>query len=241
MIQKRVAVVTGVTGDIGIAVANALIKDGFYVIGVARNESKPYYLDSIQDRSSFHFYKLDVANIEEVQYFFASTLILNCNIECLVTCAGILEMKNIYDTDEVSWNKIIDINLNGTFYFFRLSIQKIRKDGNKANLFAIGSRWGQDGHRNSIAYNTSKSALKAFVKSAQLDLLGSSIRAFLISPGSVAGSMSNSVDNSLTTKLIEPTQIADLIRFVNKSDTNIIFDEITIKANPYDLEPRSSI
>ena len=239
--KKRAAIVTGVTGDIGVAVANALIKEGLFVIGVARNEADFNIFDNIVNDSCFHFYKLDVGNIDEVRCFFSSSLLEDCFIECLVTCAGILEMTNIYEIDEPHWTRTINTNLNGTFYFFKFSILKIRNDNNTATLYAIGSRWGQDGNRNSIAYSTSKSALRAFIKSAQLDLLHSTSRAFLISPGSVAGSMSNSVDTSQKAKLIDPNQIAKLIIFINKSDINVIFDEITIKANPYDLQTKINV
>lgn len=62
------------------------------------------------------------------------------------------------------------------------------------HLIAIGSRWGESGAKNASAYAASKSALRAFIRSLQLELKDTGIRPTLVSPGSVAGRMAAKVD-----------------------------------------------
>ena len=185
---------------------------------------------------SFKFFSIDVANEQAVSDFFLTSEIQNFHLSCLVTCAGILDLCDIAEIGFDSWNKVVDTNLTGTFLFFRNAIRKIKNDGNQATLYAIGSRWGNEGHTKASAYSASKAALRAFVKSVQYDLIGSRIRAMLISPGSVAGTMSTSVDAKNDAVYIDPNQIGALIAFINKTDANVLFDEISIKAYPYDYQ-----
>lgn len=153
-----------------------------------------------------------------------------------LTCKHILDLLNISDIASDNWMQTINTNLTGTFLFFNSAIKKIKDDGNCANLYAIGSRWGKTGHQNASAYSASKAALRGFIKSVQYDLIGTTIRAVLISPGSVSGKMSAHVDEKNEMAYIHPSQISKLIHYINSTDANVLFDEITIKAYPYDYQ-----
>jgi NADP-dependent 3-hydroxy acid dehydrogenase YdfG len=234
--MKRLAIVTGATGDIGYAVTKVLLRDGFFVIGIGQDKAKGETLAHEFGERSFSFQNLDVTDEEAVTTFFQSHDMQKCKLYCLVTCAGTLDMHDISQMAIALWKQTINVNLTGTFLFFQNAIRKIRKDGNAAILYAIGSRWGSTGHSGASAYSASKSALRGFIRSVQLDLIGSTIRAILVSPGSVAGNMSDHVDPQNTKNYIDPQQIGNLISFINTTDANVLFDEISMKAYPYDYQ-----
>jgi len=85
------------------------------------------------------------------------------------------------------------------------------------------------------AYSASKSALRALTKSMQLEYSGTKIRCILVSPGSILSKMSYSVKSNIKNDLIKANDIANLIFYISETPNYVIFDEIVIKAFPYDL------
>lgn len=233
-IKKPIALITGATGYIGAAIVRKIIEDGFFVIGIGKSKSKGAAMIYEMGEDNFKFYSVDVSSHKEVQSLFEDDFLQSNKLELVITCAGILEMGKTNCFSAGSWNKIIGTNLTGTFYFLRESLE-IMKKNNKGNIVLIGSRWGISGARNAAAYSASKSALRALVKSVQFECVDTKIKCMLISPGSVVSNMSDYVKKDIQEKLLDTSDIANLISYVIKTPNHVIFDEIVIKAFPYDF------
>jgi 3alpha(or 20beta)-hydroxysteroid dehydrogenase len=233
-IKKPVALITGATGCIGGAIVKRMISDGFFVLGIDKNEKKGATMIHEVGENNFRFYAMDVSSYGEIKSLFAGKFLNINKIEVVVTCAGILEMEKVDCFSVKSWDKTIGINLTGTFYFLKECLRLMKKS-DKGIIIPIGSRWGISGARNAAAYSASKSALRALVKSVQLECVDTKIRCVLVSPGSVASDMSNYVKNDIEEKLLANDDIANLISYIAKTPDYVIFDEIVIKAFPYDF------
>lgn len=233
-IKKPIALITGATGCIGAAIVKKMIEDGFFVVGVGRSKSKGTAMSHKMGDDNFRFYSVDVSSYKEVRSLFEGDFFKINQLEVVVTCAGILEMDSTDCFLVENWNKIIGTNLTGTFYFLKESLG-LMKECNKGTIILIGSRWGISGAKNAAAYAASKSALRALVKSIQLECANTAIKCVLVSPGSVSSDMSDYVKNDIQEKLLDASDIANLISYIAKTPSHVIFDEIVIKAFPYDF------
>lgn len=232
--QKPLALITGATGIIGSAIAKKMSEDGFYIIGVGRNKRKGDDLLKDIGKENGSFYEIDLKVYRNITDFFRNNVINFSNFAVVVMCAGILRMSKTEQFEHKNWQEIIDINVSSTFFVIQESL-KIMKKNNKGLIIAIGSRWGNSGAVNATAYSASKAAVKAMIKSIQLEYINTRIRSILISPGSVESKMSDLVNINIKEKLLRAEDIANLISYIAKTPENVIFDEIVIKAFPYDL------
>lgn len=184
---------------------------------------------------NYRFLPVDIRSYEEINNLFKIDLLRNNKLELVITCAGILEMGPTDSFSIDSWNKTMETNLSGTFYFLKESL-KLMKNHSGGTIISIGSRWGISGAKNAAAYSASKSALRALVKSVQLECVNTGLRCILVSPGTVASDMSDYVKNDIQEKLLDSNDIANLISYIAKTPNHVIFDEIVIKAFPYDIQ-----
>lgn len=228
------ALVTGATGDIGSAIVEKFIEDGYFVLALGRDAQKGSTLMEKHGLDNLNFISVDLNGEPNLSDVLKNEHLKKYPLHVSVACAGILKMQ---PTDQVSmsdWQETINVNLTGVFSVLQESLRAMQERG-EGNLIAIGSRWGESGAKHAAAYSATKSALKGFIKSIQYELKDTNIRPILISPGSVAGKMSSSVDTSSDMKYILPKDVAGLISYVVSTPANVIFDEIKIKAYHYDL------
>ncbi len=232
--KKQLALITGATGVIGSAVVKKLSNDGYYIIGIGRDQRKSNnLLQNIgQENGSFH--NIDLGRHSNIINFFRNNAFGYQNLSLVVMCAGILKMDKTVQFNHTDWQKIIDINVSSTFFIIQESL-KIMQKNNQGLIIVIGSRWGSSGAVNAAAYSASKAALKAMIKSIQLEYINTHIRSILVSPGSVESEMSDLVNPNIREKLLKPEDIANLISYIVKTPENVVFDEIIIKSFPYDL------
>lgn len=233
--NRKIAIITGATGCLGSSVALKLVNEGYYVIGVGKKEdSRVTNLINKIGKNNCEFHFFDVASKSDVASFFRKKVLGKGNLKLVVLCAGILKMSAVDRVTFLDWKRTIDTNISGIFYFLQESI-KIMKKEREGLIILIGSRWGISGAKMAAAYSASKSALRALTKSMQLEYSGTKIRCILVSPGSILSKMSDSVKSNIKNDLIKANDIANLIFYISETPNYVIFDEIVIKAFPYDL------
>lgn len=228
--MARKILITGVSGGIGRGIARKFLGSGFEVLGVGRSTTSPVDLLSHQ---GFSYVRLDISKYEDVQKFFRSPDA--GDIQCIVNCAGILLLKNSEYTGRSGWKRTLDTNLTGSFHIAKFGGEYFRSNNEKGMIILIGSRWGNSGTEKDCAYATSKAGLTGLVKSFQKENLETGIRYVLVSPGSVLTGMSRSVDPDVADNILGVGDIADLVMYLTKTPPGVIFDEISIKAFPYDF------
>jgi 3-oxoacyl-[acyl-carrier protein] reductase len=133
------------------------------------------------DVSSFEDVK---KNVEQVVHQFGQ-------IDVLVNNAGIWKYGAVHDMTPEEWQRTIDINLNGTFYFTKLvaSVMMKQKSG---RIIHIASTAGQRGEAFYSHYAASKGAIIAFTKSLAPELAPYNILTNCVAPGWVKTDMAAS-------------------------------------------------
>ncbi len=220
--------ITGVCGGMGKSIAQKFLNNGSIVYGIDIKNSLP---ENLKNNRSFFYQNLDIADASGVSDFFQKS---DTDFQLIVNCAGILKLKNSLQASSADWESTIGVNLTGSFYLAKFGVQYFRDKNMKGTIIFIGSRWGSSGTDKDCSYAASKAGLKGFVKSLQIENLSTGIRCILVSPGSVLTNMSRSVDNAVEKNILQTDDISELILYISQTSPNVIFDEISIKAFPYD-------
>lgn len=173
------AVITGVSRGIGRALVELLLSEGHLVCACARS--------AVLEKEGLLFKRCDVSNIEQARQFVDSCAKYLGGFDLLVNNAAILgEMSFIEDYAPEVWQKVIDINLNGSFYITRFAIKYMNRGSVIVNVSSgvgrrVAPRWG--------AYSISKFAIEAFTNLLDVELSPKGIRALSFNPGAVATDM----------------------------------------------------
>jgi NAD(P)-dependent dehydrogenase (short-subunit alcohol dehydrogenase family) len=129
----------------------------------------------------------DVSSSGDVERMVAETLDKFGKIDILVHCAGIRGPAdiNVPDLDEASFNRVLDVNVRGTFLVTRAVSGHMLKDPEGKKIVVIGSVAGTFATPGSAAYATSKWAMVGFTKSLALELAPHHINVNIIHPDTV--------------------------------------------------------
>ena len=175
MNRKKTAVVTGAGSGIGNAIARRLVAEGYHVIGadVAWKATE----------TPFERHDVDVRESEQVRNLFTSAAERCGSIDVAVNSAGVSGRWQIATTPDSEWLRVLDINLNGTFYGMReAAVHMIRQ--RSGIIINIASNRGLHGLKNGAPYAASKGAVLALTKTGALELARDNIGVFAILPGS---------------------------------------------------------
>ena len=117
-----------------------------------------------------------------------------CSSDLLVNNAGIAGPTGPIDTlDAASWQRTIDVNLNGQYLFARRAVPLLRQSAAGPVLLCMGSVAGRLGYALRTPYAASKWAIVGLVKSLAIELGPQGIRVNAILPGVVEGERMNGV------------------------------------------------
>lgn len=233
------AVVTGATSGIGKAIAILLAEFGVNLILTGRRLSRLKELaQQLQETYSIQvtFNVFDVSNRKQVEAF-VNQIDLE-KIDILINNAGLA--LGIDPVDKAlldDWEIMIDTNVKGIMYLTRY-FSEVFKRKNRGHILNIGSTAGWESYPGGAAYAASKHAVRAFTRSAKMDLLGTKVRVSLLSPGLVETEFSKvrfKGDNQKADNVyrgIEPLiaeDIADIAVFtLNAPDHVNILDTIVV-------------
>ena len=166
ILENKVALVTGAAKGIGAYCAMTFAKHGAKVILVDFDEKNGQKTaDEINKSYSCSFVKTDVSIEADVINVFEVLEREYDRLDILMNVAGICSLNAILDEDMQSWDKVMDINLKGTFLFMRKAFVLMRKNkyGKIVNVSSISGQVG--GIRTSASYAASKAGIISITKS----------------------------------------------------------------------------
>lgn len=189
--MAKTVLITGASKGIGAATAILFAQSGYNVV---INYNNSYESASLLCRSlASHGYsviaqKANVANKLEVELMVKETLYKFGSLDILVNNAGIAHQALLSDTDEIDFDRIIDVNLKGVYNCCKAVIPSMvsRKAGKIIN---ISSMWGQVGASCEVAYSASKAGVIGLTKALAKELAPSSITVNAIAPGLIETNM----------------------------------------------------
>ena len=189
---SKVAVVTGGGTGIGKATAIALATEGATVV-VAGRRAEPLRrtVDQIQAAGgSASAVTADVSRPDDTARVVATIIERHGALRVAVNNAGIVEAGPLADMAEAAWERILAVNLTGTFLSMKHEIAHMRANGggtivNVAATIGAHMRLPHLG-----AYAASKAAISALTRTAALECIGDGIRVNAVSPGPIDTPMS---------------------------------------------------
>ena len=167
--KNKTAVITGGAQGFGFDIAKKFLNSGANVIiwDIDENELKNAIKKINNSKLSYNV--VDVSNFEKVNEI---VLEINkkTNIDILINNAGITgPTAELWNYSINDWNKVIEINLNGTFNCSKAIVPNMIKN-NYGRIVNIASVAGKDGNANASAYSSSKAAVLSLTKSLGKEL-----------------------------------------------------------------------
>ena len=104
-------------------------------------------------------------------------------LEMVVANAGLTEFGNFFDFSEESFDKVVNLNLKGTFFLTQLAAAQFQAQGSRGRIVLIGSSVGNRAYPNLAAYGMSKAGIAMLAKQLTLELGPLGITINTISPG----------------------------------------------------------
>ncbi len=180
-LNNRTAVITGGAQGFGLDVAKKFINFGAKVI-IWDIEAQQLKIAAKEINSSnLSYNKVDVSNFEQVNK--AVLKITNStNIDILINNAGITGSNaTVWEYDVTEWNKVVEINLLGTFYCCKSIVPNMIKN-NYGRIVNVASVAGKDGNPNASAYSSAKAGIIGLTKSLGKELADKNIAVNAVTP-----------------------------------------------------------
>lgn len=235
--EKRVALVTGGSRGIGRAIAEKFAKNGYNL--VINYVSDNTNLDEIKE--GFNKYgvevlleKADVSNFNECEKMVTSAIEKFGKIDTLVNNAGITRDNLLMRMKEEDFDKVISINLKGTFNLTKLVTPYMMKkrEGRIVNISSVVGVMGNAGQSN---YAASKAGIIGFTKSVAKELATRNILANCVAPGFIATDMTSVLNEKVKENISAQIplkrmgtaeEIANAVYFLGGEDNTYITGQI---------------
>jgi 3-oxoacyl-[acyl-carrier protein] reductase len=213
-LKNKNAFITGAGKGIGKAVAIALAKEGVNLILLARTQSD---LDQVVKETTALGVKslaltADVADISSVNSAVEKALAEFKTIDILINSAGIAAFGKFLELEPTAWERIIQVNLMGTYYVTRAILPNMieRQTGDIIN---ISSTAGLSGNALTSAYSASKFAVLGLTESLMQEVRKHNIRVTALTPSTVATDMAKELNltDGNPEKVMQAEDMAELI------------------------------
>ena len=181
----KTCVITGGASGIGLATAEAAVKEGYITVLVdkdpARLETALARLQCGPGKVVGH--QLDVSDSVAVEEFWAGIGSTLGAIDCLVTAAGYSEHSRGWDVSADSWDKMLRVHLGGTFLCCREAARLMLRNGG-GSIVTVSSEIAFRGGADAPHYAAAKGGIVGLTKSLAL-ALAPKIRVNSVAPGSI--------------------------------------------------------
>ena len=180
-LKSRTALITGGAQGFGFDIAKKFLNSGANVIIWDIDEKELQNAVKKINNSKLSYNVVDVSNFEKINQ---TVLEINkkTNIDILINNAGITgPTAELWNYSINDWNKVIEINLNGTFNCCKAVVPNMIEN-NYGRIVNIASVAGKDGNVNASAYSSSKAAVLALTKALGKEVAEKNIAVNAVTP-----------------------------------------------------------
>lgn len=212
-VDGKVALISGGARGMGAEHARALVAEGAkVVVGDILDDEGKALAEQLGDAA--RYVHLDVTSAQEWDAAAATAVDEFGTLNVLVNNAGIVALGKIGEFDMAKWQKVIDVNLTGTFLGMQACVGAMKAAGG-GSIINVSSIEGMRGAVMVHPYVASKWAVRGLSKSAALELGPHQIRVNSIHPGFIRTPMTKFFpDDMLTIPLGRPGQSDEVSTFV---------------------------
>ncbi len=191
LLQGQVAVITGAGGAIGLGIADRLLAAGSAVVisDIEKTSLEKVYssLTKKYDDSLVESLLFDVTDYQAVEKAFREISHRLGGLDILVPNAGVAHVAKIEELDPEKFDRVISVNLKGTFNAIKAAIPIFKRQGTGGNIVVVSSKNVFDPGAAFGAYSASKAAAHQISKIAALELAELGVRVNLVNPDAVFG------------------------------------------------------
>jgi len=205
--KDTVVLVTGANGGLGTHVTQAFLDAGATVIGTSRKIQRNEF-----SSSNFTAIAADISSYEGANRVVEEVVRDFKRLDVLVhTVGGFAGGASIAQTDDATFSRMLDMNLNSTFHMLGAAIPVLRQAGN-GRIIAIGSRAALDPGAGVGAYGASKAAMVSLIRTAALENKDAGVTANVILPGTIdTAANRKAMPKADFRQWVQPSNIASLI------------------------------
>jgi len=228
---NKTAIVTGGARGIGMAISVALLKKGYYVF-IADLEHIINTAEKLNDNNCTYL-NCDITRANDVKMLFDTVLNSHKKVDLLVNNAGIIKDNMIWNMPEEDFDKVININLKGTWLMCKQAAM-IMKSQNHGRIVNIASRaWL--GNRGQSNYSASKAGVIAMTRVLALELGKYNICVNAVAPGLIDTPLTQNLKPDVIESLIQaqptktigkPEDVANAVAFLGSNEVNFITGQV---------------
>jgi NAD(P)-dependent dehydrogenase (short-subunit alcohol dehydrogenase family) len=236
-LENKVAIVTGAAAGLGKEIVKLYIQAGAKVLATDYNSETLNNLENEINNSNLKVLLSDVSKSEDVKKMFEVAIADFGGLDILVNNAGVMDnFEPIGDVEDSTWNRIMNINVKGTFEAMREAI-KIFEPKQKGVIINVSSIGGLQGARAGAAYTASKHAVMGLTKNTGYLYSKKGIRCNAIAPGGMNTSILSTLDmnnvSDLSKEMIlgpsasnprssEPIEVAHVALFLASDEASFV-------------------
>jgi len=180
-LKNRSAIITGGAQGFGLDIAKRFLNSGAKVIIWDIDEDELQKVIKSMDNPNLSCNVVDISNFKNVKET-VDIIGKSSNIDILINNAGITgSTSSLWDYDVDEWNKIVQINLMGTFNCCKCVVPHMIKN-NYGRIVNVASVAGKDGNANASAYSSAKAGVIGLTKSLGKELADKSIAVNAVTP-----------------------------------------------------------
>jgi len=200
-LKGRTAIITGGAQGFGFDIAKRFLQSGAKVIIWDIDSSELIKASKEVNDEKLSYNVVDISNFEQVNKT-VNEIIKKDNIDILINNAGITgPTATLWDYDVKEWNKIININLTGTFNCCKNIIPNMIKN-NYGRIVNVASVAGKDGNANASAYSSAKAGVIGLTKSLGKELADKNIAVNAVTPAGAKTRMLNQMTKDHVQKML---------------------------------------
>ena len=204
--KAKVVLVTGASGGLGTCVTQAFLDTGATVIGTSRKIQQSEFTSA-----AFTAIAGEISSQAGAKAVVESVIARFGRLDVLAhIVGGFAGGQSVADTDDVTFQRMFDLNVNSFFHILRASIPTLRKSGN-GRIVAIGSRAAVEPGAGVGAYSASKAAMVSLVKTVAAENTDAGLTANVILPGTMDTPANRmAMPDADFSKWVRPTNVASL-------------------------------
>ncbi len=230
-LRGKVALVTGGSRGIGLAIARALVADGVQVAITGRNAA---HLSAARPAieaagpGAVETLQADVRSYDQITGAIEATVARFGGLDYLINNAGVGIFTEVGSMTPDQWSEVIDTNLTGVFNACQSALPHLRRRGG-GYIINISSLAGKNPFKGAGAYCASKAALNAFSEVLMQEVRYDNIRVSYVMPGSVATGFSSGDETKGADWKSSPDDVADAVVHLLRSSPQSIQSRVEIR------------
>ena len=216
-LKNKVALVTGGSRGIGLAVAEELLRQNCNVMISGRSEksleeaaTQLRQVSNQADGGLSDVLRSDIQKIGDAEHMLSTLVDRFGGVDIVINNAGVGLFEDVADQSVEDWDRVIGTNLSGVFYCCSAAIPYLRERGG-GWIINVSSLAGSHPFASGAAYCASKAGLDAFTTALMQELRFDGIRVSSVAPGSVGTSFAGGSRHAVEPWKLTPADVAKAV------------------------------